>query len=453
MRADPLLFSNRSICALFARTAARPVAVAIAFALFASACTTSRTRDATQDRPATQHGWTSEDLPIAAARDGSVDMVLTNEPWPDFEQARAHPVEQIDDGDPIYVHVRAKDTIAAIAIPPSADKRYAFSDWPHLRLEIRPQRRTANSGICYLTLTPQDLKAHELVVALAPAAMRPGGNPTDCLLVAMQAGATGPGSLSPQLELRLIGHAGRGNAWLPRADLLSLRRLGITAAVPAPRYRAMLSELQHETRQEMQHGVLRKSRQKPSLTFGQTATLPEGQHGDPYLRPPIAGSALVALGALTLAPTTAAPGPASLPSREATTDRGDNPPTGNTRIVIHYPVNDPAAQTRARGLAARLLKTGSAEVEMRAVPLMVSIDNIRLFREQDRTHALEIRESLGTDITAIRDFSNYRPLPRPGTIEVWLSTDGKSASATTPATESALAYAVPLSSAAVLSRR
>jgi hypothetical protein len=91
------------------------------------------------------------------------------------------------------------------------------------------------------------------------------------------------------------------------------------------------------------------------------------------------------------------------------------------RIVIHHFGGDPAAGARARELKDLLAARTDFTVEVRSVASPVSADNIRIFFEADRENAYAARELLAAGPMPIRDFTDYRPLPRPGTIELWLA--------------------------------
>jgi hypothetical protein len=64
-------------------------------------------------------------------------------------------------------------------------------------------------------------------------------------------------------------------------------------------------------------------------------------------------------------------------------------------------------------------------VEARFVPVAIETPSIRYFHPEDRATALAVAELLddlptpGT-VWRLGDFTDYRPLPRRGTVEVWL---------------------------------
>lgn len=91
------------------------------------------------------------------------------------------------------------------------------------------------------------------------------------------------------------------------------------------------------------------------------------------------------------------------------------------RMVIHHQAGDQAATKRAAALARTLGSGRDIRVEVRSVPMNVPQDNIRIFFPADREEAARVRDIIDREAIPIRDFSHYRPLPRPGTIEVWLA--------------------------------
>ena len=122
--------------------------------------------------------------------------------------------------------------------------------------------------------------------------------------------------------------------------------------------------------------------------------------------------------------TSAAPEPEPEPEPEVPS------PAETARIVIHHHAGDVAGAARARELRGRLAARDGITVEIRAVPMRVSLDNMRIFFASDRRQARDARDLAGSGSMPIRDFSHYRPLPRPGTIEIWLASSPGDVSAT-----------------------
>ena len=71
---------------------------------------------------------------------------------------------------------------------------------------------------CYVTLTPAEAKATELIVPLAPLTNRVGDLPTDCWLETV----TRADAVRQTLEVRLAGFPGKFESWLPVPDLLGV---------------------------------------------------------------------------------------------------------------------------------------------------------------------------------------------------------------------------------------
>ena len=93
------------------------------------------------------------------------------------------------------------------------------------------------------------------------------------------------------------------------------------------------------------------------------------------------------------------------------------------RVFVHYAEGGGSrAVARAERLADRVGDAGFAEVNLRSVPFAVETGSVRYFYAADRVFAERLIETLGGTETTWRltDFTTYRPLPRPGTLEVWL---------------------------------
>ena len=112
-----------------------------------------------------------------------------------------------------------------------------------------------------------------------------------------------------------------------------------------------------------------------------------------------------------LAPTTARPAAGS--------DAALRP--APVRLVIRHSEGDAVAERRARELQGRLEAHRKFDVEMHPVAESVSADNLRIFFESDRLEARITRDLLESGPIPIRDFSDLRPRPRSGTIELWLA--------------------------------
>ena len=82
----------------------------------------------------------------------------------------------------------------------------------------------------------------------------------------------------------------------------------------------------------------------------------------------------------------------------------------------------------AEQLASQLLSAGIGQVEVRAVKFDVATASVRYFFDQDRAGAERLTAAIGPFLswhgraapsTPI-GFTDFRPLPRQGTIEIWL---------------------------------
>jgi hypothetical protein len=86
------------------------------------------------------------------------------------------------------------------------------------------------------------------------------------------------------------------------------------------------------------------------------------------------------------------------------------------RVLVFFQTGlDPARITTAtEALAAAGLET----VPPSPVSFRVKQDQVRFFRPEDRSAARLVGEATGA---AVRDFTDYRPRPPSGTMELWLS--------------------------------
>lgn len=123
----------------------------------------------------------------------------------------------------------------------------------------------------------------------------------------------------------------------------------------------------------------------------------------------------------TLAPSAPAPVP---PTRAAPRDPAVVP---STRVVIHHG-GDAESREVAQRLADQLRRANYGTVEIKAVPFEIGSASVRFFRAEDRLAAQQLVNALGPFLlwqgraapTAPIDFTDYRPLPRPGSLEIWL---------------------------------
>lgn len=93
-------------------------------------------------------------------------------------------------------------------------------------------------------------------------------------------------------------------------------------------------------------------------------------------------------------------------------------PTG-ARVVIHH--SGSTGPERSLELAGHLRRAGFPQVEIRAVGFRVDKQSVRYFHHADQ----DVSQALGTLIgrdgqVDVADFTHFRPLPRTGTVEIWL---------------------------------
>jgi hypothetical protein len=339
----------------------------------------------------------------ALVREGHAEMVLTDRRWPTFEQARENRIDSASGDSPLYAHIRTVIPLGELALPADPDGRHTFSAYPHIYLQVGDTESLRILNTCYLALAPEELALRELVVPLAPPALGPDGAPADCWLAAANSVKSG----ERMHEIRLAGFVGQYDAWLPQANLLAVAvvRTIHTAAIrsdPPPQISPSL-QLSPPT---ASLGPLLQATSDADIKVTRPASSQAAGSGrqpavDPGASPP--GSHVLQVQAV-------APLASAVPAESA-----------NVRIVIHHLGADAAAEGRAREMKARLAAQGSWDVEVRPVPAPVSTDDLRIFFEADRQVALQTRDLLAAGTFSVRDFSHYRPLPRPGTIEIWLA--------------------------------
>jgi hypothetical protein len=393
-------------------------------------------------------------------REGFAEMVLTSRPWPTFAEASVNRITSVAGGSPVFVHIRSARSLGELALPADPQGRYAFSAYPILYLHVGDTESLVSFSTCYLTLTPQEAASQELVVSLLPPGDRPGGVPADCLLSAPAAAGTGRRTF----ELRLAGFAGQYDSWLPKADLLSVasvpsnysRSVAASAATarvapgssswpardaaavatdrPSPSSAPVLKPAADAPR-PAPNPIVAERRIEPGRGLEPERRVEASRRSEPWnlIEPdhrPAPESRIEperrsgSQGNSQLAARTAPAMRSTTPSDEVKAPAAGtlpSPPRSPARIVIHHYTADAAAAARALALQARLTSQPEVEVEIRPVTAPVSADNIRVFFEADRVKAHSAMERLRSGPIPIRDFSDYRPLPRPGTIELWLA--------------------------------
>ena len=122
---------------------------------------------------------------------------------------------------------------------------------------------------------------------------------------------------------------------------------------------------------------------------------------------------------------TSAPAPA--PAATPTPAPAETAAVSSPRIVVHHG-DDQESSAVAEQLASQLLSAGIGQVEVRAVKFDVATASVRYFFDQDRAGAERLTAAIGPFLswhgraapsTPI-GFTDFRPLPRQGTIEIWL---------------------------------
>ena len=202
--------------------ALRTIATLSAAVLIATGCAvTENSQEESGPDDAAQSGQRSPAGERVIA--GIAEMVLTDRAWPTFEEARQNRIRGVEDGSPLYAHIRATRPLGDLAHPSDPGGNYTFSDYPHLFLQVGDNESLRIMSTCYVTLTSEEARMRELVVPLAPLTYRPGQVPADCWLATAASSRSGKRTY----EIRLAGFAGKFESWLPVPDLLAV------AAVPA----------------------------------------------------------------------------------------------------------------------------------------------------------------------------------------------------------------------------
>ena len=150
--------------------------------------------------------------------DGVVELALTDQLLPDFAAARARKLGTVHDGQQLYLYLRSTRPLGEIAHPVDPYGKNSFSGYPHLFVQIGDNQSLRIINTCYVTLTPAEAKATELIVPLAPLTNRVGDLPTDCWLETV----TRADAVRQTLEVRLAGFPGKFESWLPVPDLLGV---------------------------------------------------------------------------------------------------------------------------------------------------------------------------------------------------------------------------------------
>lgn len=146
------------------------------------------------------------------------------------------------------------------------------------------------------------------------------------------------------------------------------------------------------------------------------------------------GGAFVAT-TLTTAPALASPAPAvaafsvealgpidkalPIPTLTAVVPEQVLPQVQNTILGVNVFVHAPGTAQQSAASAITALRTVGLEATLTApVAFGISQSNIRYFHAEDRAAAAEVARLLNADL---RDFTDFRPSPRAGTVEVWIA--------------------------------
>ena len=193
-----------------------------AASVFGAACLLVTLAGCAVDGASRAQGESRPDLVPSPARDlvrpGHAELVLTNDRWSTFEEARANPSTSVTADSPLYAHIRTARSLGELALPADPRGRYSFSAYPHFYLQVGDTESLRNASTCYVTLSPGQLASRELVVQLAPPSPLPDGALADCWVAA----TASPRSRAQVHEIRLAGFVGLYDGWLPQANLLAV---------------------------------------------------------------------------------------------------------------------------------------------------------------------------------------------------------------------------------------
>ena len=199
----------------------RGATVAMALAALAACGTTSSSGPGADYSSSSSVSTSGGNVSSPAAErvvDGVVELALTDQLLPDFDAAKARKLGTVHDGQPLYLYLRSTRPLGEIAHPVDPYGKNSFSGYPHLFVQIGDNQSLRIINTCYVTLTPAEAKATELIVPLAPLTNRVGDLPTDCWLETV----TRADAVRQTLEVRLAGFPGKFESWLPVPDLLGV---------------------------------------------------------------------------------------------------------------------------------------------------------------------------------------------------------------------------------------
>ena len=199
----------------------RGATVAMALAALAACGTTSSSgpgADYSSNSSVSTSGGNVSSPAAERVVDGVAELALTDQLLPDFDAAKARKLGTVHDGQQLYLYLRSTRPLGEIAHPVDPYGKNSFSGYPHLFVQIGDNQSLRIINTCYVTLTPAEAEATELIVPLAPLTNRVGDLPTDCWLETV----TRAESVRQTLEVRLAGFPGKFESWLPVPDLLGV---------------------------------------------------------------------------------------------------------------------------------------------------------------------------------------------------------------------------------------
>ena len=199
----------------------RGATVAMALAALAACGTTSSSgsgADYSSNSSVSTSGGNVSSPAAERVVDGVVELALTDQLLPDFDAAKARKLGTVHDGQQLYLYLRSTRPLGEIAHPVDPYGKNSFSGYPHLFVQIGDNQSLRIINTCYVTLTPAEAKATELIVPLAPLTNRVGDLPTDCWLETVARAD----AVRQTLEVRLAGFPGKFESWLPVPDLLGV---------------------------------------------------------------------------------------------------------------------------------------------------------------------------------------------------------------------------------------
>ncbi|RKW46829.1 MAG: hypothetical protein D8H96_01920, partial [Lautropia sp.] len=149
----------------------RGATVAMALAALAACGTTSSSgsgADYSSNSSVSTSGGNVSSPAAERVVDGVVELALTDQLLPDFDAARARKLGTVHDGQQLYLYLRSTRPLGEIAHPVDPYGKNSFSGYPHLFVQIGDNQSLRIINTCYVTLTPAEAKATELIVPLAP---------------------------------------------------------------------------------------------------------------------------------------------------------------------------------------------------------------------------------------------------------------------------------------------